>query len=108
MANCQIPCSNVQYKTEDEEIFTELIERHHKIKVKCHTMAVDNSVRLLLTVRKATRYSLSSCLNRSYRDQIVLLINFFSTLHITTTVIIDSLDVSTILFNQANRIVNVC
>ncbi len=31
-------------------------------------------------------------LDNSYHDQLTMLINFLSTLHITTTVIVDSLD----------------
>jgi hypothetical protein len=100
--DCNIPCDNRQLTNGDPEMFTALAERHRKIKVKRHTTTTDASLRLLLAIHTKTKYSPLPSLDRSYRDQLASLINFLNTLHITTTVIVDSLDESAFFFDKAD------
>jgi hypothetical protein len=83
-------------------MFISLTERHHKIKVKRHTKAVDGSLRVLLAMYTKIGYSPLPCLDRSYRDQLASLINFLSILNVGTTVIVDSLDESAFFFDKAD------
>ncbi|CAF3901904.1 unnamed protein product [Rotaria sordida] len=100
--DCSMPCENPKFNNGDQEMFIELTQRHNKIKVKRYTTAVDSSLKVLLAMYTKTKYSPLSTLDRSYRDQLASLINFLSTLHIATTVIVDSLDESIFFFNQVD------
>ncbi len=81
-------------------MFLALAERHREIKVKRQTLATDACLRLLVSIYKKTRSSPFHWLHRSYRDQVATLINFLSTLEITTSIIVDSLDESAFFFNK--------
>jgi len=101
--NCRIPCTNLQLSNTNPEMFIELAERHRKIKVKRHTADTDASLRLLLAMYTKTQSSPLPDLHNSYRDQLAMLINFLSTLDITTTVIVDSLDEIAFFFDEADQ-----
>ncbi|CAF1247914.1 unnamed protein product [Rotaria sp. Silwood1] len=98
----QLNCNDFQFTQRDQELFISLTQKHRKIKVKLHNQAVDGCLRLLVAMHKRTEYSPLVILERSYREQLTLLINFLSALDFTTTVIVDSLDESKFFFNQAD------
>jgi hypothetical protein len=100
--NCKIPCFEFHGNNVDAEMFIALAESHRKVKVKRQTPATDACLRLLVSIYKKTESPPFSWLHRTYRDQVALLINFLSTLGITTTVIVDSLDESAFFFDKAD------
>ncbi|CAF3978754.1 unnamed protein product [Rotaria sordida] len=95
-------CNDFQSSSNNQELLLALTEKYRKIKVKRHTQSVDDCLRLLVAMHKKIEYSRLTILERSYRDQFSLLINFLSTLNLTATVIVDSLDESKFFFNQTD------
>jgi hypothetical protein len=83
-------------------MFISLTERHRKITVKRQTTATDVSLRILSAVHTKTKFSPLACLDRSYLDQLTILINLLSALHIPVTIIVDSLDESAFFFDKAD------
>ncbi|CAF1086354.1 unnamed protein product [Rotaria sordida] len=107
ITNCGLTCwkfnyNDFQSSSNNQELLLVLTEKHRKIKVKRHTQSVDDCLRLLVAMHKKIEYLPLTILERSYRDQFSLLINFLSTLNLTATVIVDSLDESKFFFNQTD------
>ncbi|CAM4850131.1 unnamed protein product [Rotaria magnacalcarata] len=98
--DCSIPCKSDALIPGASEMFVALSEKHRKVKVKLHTAATDASLRVLLAMHMKTSFSPIPVLERSYRDQLALLINFLRALQINISVVVDSLDESEFFFDK--------
>ncbi|CAF1234850.1 unnamed protein product [Adineta ricciae] len=83
----------------DKEVFDDLTAKHQDIRVKLDRTNTD-ALKVLVAMKVKTGYDLASLLERSYRDQLRILVNFLNMMDIGITVIMDSLDETEIFFDK--------
>ncbi|CAF0799590.1 unnamed protein product [Adineta ricciae] len=83
----------------DRKVFNDLTAKHQDIRVKLDRTNTD-ALKVLVAMKVKTGYDLASLLERSYRDQLRILVNFLNMVDIGITVIMDSLDETEIFFDK--------
>lgn len=100
---CSSLCDDIQNDYIETETTTYLREKHSKIKIIRRRPGTEASLKLIQLIIKRTKIWRPNCLESSYRDQLTTLIKFSNRLNFGITVVVDSLDESSIFFPENNN-----